>query len=51
MRAEDELREKHQKEIESERDRLEKTVPIIPKHSSEYLNLKRIMDNLVRQKK
>ena len=51
IRAEEELKEKHQKELDVEKDRLEKTVPIIPKHSSEYLNLKRIMDNLVRQKK
>mmetsp|Transcript_11981 Transcript_11981/g.12063 ORF Transcript_11981/g.12063 Transcript_11981/m.12063 type:complete len:287 (+) Transcript_11981:12-872(+) len=41
---------KQQTEFEEEKKRLENTVPMIPKHSPEYLNLSKILQTLVRNK-
>jgi hypothetical protein len=48
--SEDQLKSKQAAEFESTTKTLEETIPIIPKHSSEYLNLKRIQNTLVRNK-
>ena len=48
--SEEQLKSKQAQEFESTSKTLEETIPIIPKHSSEYLNLKRIQDTLVRNK-
>jgi hypothetical protein len=48
--SEQQLKQKQVKEYEETTKNLEETIPIIPKHSSEYLNLKRIQDTLVRNK-
>ena len=50
MNLEQEMKEKHQEETEKTHKNLEETIPVIPKHSSEYLNLKRIQDTLARKK-
>jgi hypothetical protein len=47
---EDQLVQKQTAEKETTRKTLEETIPLIPKHSSEILNLKRIQDTLVRNK-
>ncbi|CAG9314818.1 unnamed protein product [Blepharisma stoltei] len=47
---EQQMRNKQENEFETTKKSLEETIPIIPKHSSEYLNLKRIQDTLVRNK-
>ena len=48
--SEEQLKQKQAAEFETTQKTLEETIPIIPKHSSEYLNLKRIQDTLVRNK-
>lgn len=48
--SEEQLKTKQATEYEETQKELEKTIPIIPKHSSEFLNLKRIQDTLVRNK-
>ena len=48
--SEEQLKSKQEQEFETTTKTLEETIPIIPKHSSEYLNLKRIQDTLVRNK-
>lgn len=48
--SEEQLKAKQSQESEETSKTLEQTIPIIPKHSSEYLNLKRIQDTLVRNK-
>lgn len=45
------LREKHLKELESEKERLEKEISEIGKESSELLNLRKIEQNLAKQHK
>ena len=47
---EDQLNQKQLNEKETTTKTLEETIPIIPKHSSEYLNFKRIQETLVRNK-
>lgn len=47
---EDQLTQKQAAEKETTIKTLEETIPLIPKHSSETLNLKRIQDTLVRNK-
>ena len=47
---EDQLVQKQAAERETTRKTLEDTIPLIPKHSSEILNLTRIKDTLVRNK-
>lgn len=47
---EDQLNQRQLNEKETTTKTLEDTIPIIPKHSSEYLNLKRIQETLVRNK-
>ena len=47
---EDQLNQRQANEKETTTKTLEETIPIIPKHSSEFLNLKRIQDTLVRNK-
>ena len=48
--AEDQLIQKQTTEYESTKQALEESIPLIPKHSPELLNLKRIQDTLVRTK-
>lgn len=48
--AEDQLMKKQQNENETNKIALEESLPIIPKHSPELLNLKRIQDTLVRNR-
>ena len=48
--SEDQLNQKQNNERETTTKSLEESIPIIPKHSSEFLNLKRIQDTLVRNK-
>ncbi|OMJ68847.1 hypothetical protein SteCoe_33584 [Stentor coeruleus] len=48
--AEDQLIQKQKTEYESNKILQEESTPIIPKHSPELLNLKRIQDTLVRNK-
>ena len=50
LNQEQELKEKHQEEFEKTQKNLEETIPVIPKHSSEFLNLQRIRDTLARNK-
>ena len=50
LNLEQEMKEKHQEETEKTLKNLEETIPVIPKHSSEYLNLKKIQDTLARKK-
>ena len=50
LNQEQELKEKHQEEYEKTQKNLEETIPVIPKHSSEFLNLQRIRDTLARKK-
>ena len=47
---EDQLNVRQVNEKETTTKSLEENIPIIPKHSSEFLNLKRIQDTLVRNK-
>jgi hypothetical protein len=47
---EDQLVQRQANEKETTTKNLEETIPMIPKHSSEFLNLKRIQDTLVRNK-
>ncbi|CAG9323709.1 unnamed protein product [Blepharisma stoltei] len=47
---EQQMKGKQENEFETTKKSLEESIPIIPKHSSEYLNLKRIQDTLVRNK-
>ena len=42
--SEEQLKQRQANEFETTQKSLEDTIPIIPKHSSEYLNLKRIQD-------
>lgn len=44
------LEERHTKELEENRAVLEQKVPVVFKPSSEMLNLKKIVDQLARQK-
>ena len=44
------LEEKHQKELEENRQQLEVKIPMVFKASSELLNLKKILEQLARQK-
>ena len=44
------LEERHQKELEENRQVLEQRIPVVFKPSSELLNLKKIQDQLARQK-
>ncbi|CAG9329840.1 unnamed protein product [Blepharisma stoltei] len=44
---ENQLKQKQENEYETTKKSLEDSIPIIPKHSSEFLNLKRIQDTLV----
>lgn len=44
------LEERHNKELEENRGVLEQKIPMVFKASSELLNLKKIVDQLVRQK-
>lgn len=48
--AEDQLVKRQSNEVETLRKELEESLPVIPKHSPELLNLKRIQDTLVRNK-
>ena len=48
--AEDQLAKRQANELETIKKNLEENLPIIPKHSTELLNLKRIQDTLVRNK-
>jgi hypothetical protein len=48
--AEDQLVRRQALELENTKKSLEDSIPIIPKHSTELLNLKRIQDTLVRNK-
>lgn len=48
--AEDQLNKRQALEFESTKTSLEESIPIIPKHSPELLNLKKIQDTLVRNK-
>jgi hypothetical protein len=48
--AEDQVIKKQSNEFETTKKSLEDSIPIIPKHSPEILNLKRIQDTLVRNK-
>ena len=48
--AEDQLNKRQENETETVRKNVEESLPIIPKHSPELLNLKRIQDTLVRNK-
>jgi len=48
--SEERMREKHENEYETEKKKLEDTIPVIPKHSTQYLNLKRIQATLVKNK-
>ena len=48
--AEDHLMKRQSAEYEATRTDLEDSLPVIPKHSPELLNLKRIQDTLVRNK-
>lgn len=50
LNYEQDLKDKHVEEFEKTQRNLEETIPVIPKHSSEFLNLKRIQDTLVRNK-
>lgn len=45
------MAEEHTRQIEALKAELEETLPTVPKMSSEYLNLKRIEENMVKQKK
>jgi hypothetical protein len=47
---EDQLNQRQLNEKETTTKNLEDSIPIIPKHSSEFLNLKRIQETLVRNK-
>lgn len=42
------LEDKHVKELEENRARLEQTLPMVPKASAELLNLKKIQEQLAR---
>ena len=48
--SEEELKQRQANEFEATTKTLEENTPMIPKHSSEFLNLKRIQDTLVRNK-
>lgn len=48
--SEQQLKAKQENEVETTRKQLEETTPLIPKHSSEILNLKRIQETLVKNK-
>ena len=48
--AEDQLLQRQMVEFEALKQSLEESLPVIPKHSTELLNLKRIQDTLVRNK-
>lgn len=48
--AEDQLLQRQSVEFETAKQSLEESIPVIPKHSTELLNLKRIQDTLVRNK-
>jgi hypothetical protein len=48
--AEDQLIQKQTEEFSTTKQALEESIPVIPKHSPELLNLKRIQDTLVRNK-
>ncbi|OMJ77689.1 hypothetical protein SteCoe_22635 [Stentor coeruleus] len=48
--SEEQMKQRQANETETTTKQLEESIPIIPKHSSEYLNLKRIQDTLVRNK-
>lgn len=47
---ENNLKSKQENESQTTRANLEESIPIIPKHSSGYLNFKRIQDTLVKKK-
>ena len=47
---EEQLNQRQANEKETTTKALEENIPIIPKHSSEFLNLKRIQETLVRNK-
>lgn len=44
------LEEKHVRELEENRSKLEQQLPTIPKASAELLNMKKIQDQLAKQK-
>ena len=48
--SEEQLKQRHFVEFESAKKLLEENTPVIPKHSSEILNCKRIQDTLIKNK-
>lgn len=50
LNGEEERKQKQKEEFETTQRSLEENTPVIPKHSSEFLNLKKIQDTLVRNK-
>lgn len=42
------LEDRHVKELEENRQRLDQTLPMVPKASAELLNLKKIQEQLAR---
>ena len=50
IESEDQLVKRQASEYEALKKNLEESIPVIPKHSPELLNLKRIQDTLVRNK-
>ena len=50
MQGEKELKDRQKEVLEEEREKLTNSVPVIPKHSSQILNLQKIQDAVIRQK-
>lgn len=49
-KGEEDMKTKHREELVTEGESLQQTIPVIPKHSSEILNLQKIQDTVIRQK-
>lgn len=49
--ATQQLQQQHSQQLEGRKQELEASLPDRPKMSAEYLNLKRIEENMVKQKK
>ena len=50
MQGEKDLKERQTEEYETEQEKLYNSIPVIPKYSSEILNLQKIQDAVIKQK-